>query len=212
MNGNRRKPVEEPEHVWQLFHHLRHWSVENLHHRRAADEVDDVLQGVPLDPFLRPGLGENPGPHPAGRLNHLASVVEHNGHVNDLVQEKQTATVGSRLSSHRQQRICWTCTTNIDHLVNVLQLGITVENHGNLHLRHDGDVDDMPRTLRTWRCTITGMSPSCPRTATVELHGSAVRTKPLSCTTRARHQNDDHNKDIEHRIKRLQLGNLCGLL
>ena len=122
MNGNRRKPVEEPEHVWQLFHHLRHWSVENLHHRRAADEVDDVLQGVPLDPFLRPGLGENPGPHPRGTLNHPASAVEHNGHVNDLVQEKRTATVGSRLSSHRQQRICWTCTLNIDHLVNVLQL------------------------------------------------------------------------------------------
>ena len=50
----------------QLVHRLRHRSIESLHQGRTADAVDDVLHGVPLDPFLRPGLGENPGPHPRG--------------------------------------------------------------------------------------------------------------------------------------------------
>ena len=159
------------------------------------------------------GSARTLGRTPAGRLNHPASVVEHNGHVNDLVQEKRTATVGSRLSSHRQQRICWTCTTNIDHLVNVLQLenlsGKPWEsaspprqrcrrhaaNTAHLALHNNGHV-----TILSKNCNC-----GTPRAA---LSGP----KPLSCTTRARHQNDDHNKDIEHRIKRLQLGNLCGLL
>ena len=57
------------EDVWQLFHRLRHRSVENLHHGREADEVDDVLHGVPLDSFLRPGLCENPGPHPRSSVS-----------------------------------------------------------------------------------------------------------------------------------------------
>ena len=64
--GNGREPVEELEHVLQLFHRLRHRRVENLHHGRKADEIDNVLHGVPLNPFLRPGLCENPGPHPCG--------------------------------------------------------------------------------------------------------------------------------------------------
>ena len=59
--GIRHERVEETEDVWQLFHRLRHRSVENLHRMRAADEVDDVLHGVPLDPLLRPRPGENPG-------------------------------------------------------------------------------------------------------------------------------------------------------
>ena len=83
-----------------------------------------------------------------------------------------------------------------------------MENHGNLHLRHDRDVDDMPRTLRTWRCTRTGMStwsknctpnlslhangvsPPGPRTATVELHGQhCLDHNPCLAQQRARHQN-----------------------
>ena len=55
------------EDVWQLFHRLRHRSIKNLYHGRTADKVDKVLHGVPLDPFLPPRLGENPGPHPRGK-------------------------------------------------------------------------------------------------------------------------------------------------
>ena len=40
------------------------------------------------------------------------------------------------------QRACNdTCTTDVDHLVNVLQLE-KLNDHGNLPVRHDRDVDD----------------------------------------------------------------------
>ena len=43
--GNGREPVEELEHVLQLFHRLRHRIVEKRHHR---DCVDDLFHGAPL--------------------------------------------------------------------------------------------------------------------------------------------------------------------
>ena len=56
-------------------HRLRHRSVENLHHGRKADEIDKVLHGVPLNPFLRPRLCENPGPHPCASRHLIEAVV-----------------------------------------------------------------------------------------------------------------------------------------
>ena len=58
--------VEETHDVRQLFNHLRHRCIENLHYGSDTHEVSDVLHYVPLDPLLRPGLGENSGPHPRG--------------------------------------------------------------------------------------------------------------------------------------------------
>ena len=60
---NRQKRVEELEHVWQLFHHLRRRIVES----RQRGEVDDLLNGAPLYPFLRSGHGKKQvRPRPAG--------------------------------------------------------------------------------------------------------------------------------------------------
>ena len=67
---------------------------------------------------------------------------------------------------------------------------ISVENHGNLHLRHDRDVDDMPRRLRTWRCTITGMS----------TWSKNCTQKPVVARQRACH----------HLVQELQLWNSTG--
>ena len=42
-------------------------------------------------------------------------------------------------------RTCWTCTTNVDHLINVLHAAGESQwqkDHGNPHLRHDRGVDD----------------------------------------------------------------------
>ena len=52
--GIRHERVEETEDVWQLFHRLRHKSIEDLHHGSKADEVENVLHGVPLDLLLWP--------------------------------------------------------------------------------------------------------------------------------------------------------------
>ena len=53
------------------------------------------------------------------------------GHVNDLVQSSTTAIVGARLSSPRLPPCLCTAT------------GESLEDQGNLHLRHDRDVDDL---------------------------------------------------------------------
>ena len=66
--GIRHERVEETEDVWQLFHRLRHRSIEDLHHGSKADEVDNVLQGVPLDPLLRSHLDERWRPAPRRAL------------------------------------------------------------------------------------------------------------------------------------------------
>ena len=52
--GIRHERVEETEDVWQLFHRLRHKSIEDLHHGGKTHKVDDVLHGVPLDPPVWP--------------------------------------------------------------------------------------------------------------------------------------------------------------
>ena len=56
----RRERVEEAYDVRQLFHHLRHRCIENLHHGSKAHEVDNVLHGVPLDSLLRPRVRDRP--------------------------------------------------------------------------------------------------------------------------------------------------------
>ena len=66
--GIKHERVEETEDVWQLFHRLRHRSIEDLHHGSKADEVDNVLQGVPLDPLLRSHLDERWPPAPRRAL------------------------------------------------------------------------------------------------------------------------------------------------
>ena len=50
----------------------------------------------------------------------------------------------------RLRTTCWTCTTNVDHLINVLQLENLCgkRDHGNLCLRHDRD-DDEQHCLHT---------------------------------------------------------------
>ena len=57
------------------------------------------------------------------------------------VSSINVATVGTRPTSPRLHPNCWSCTTNIDHFLNVLQLE-KLNDHGNLPLRHDRDVDD----------------------------------------------------------------------
>ena len=54
---------------------------------------------------------------------------------------------------------CWTCTTNVDHLINVLQME-NLKDHGNPHLRHDRVVDDNVQfdTVRTCLCNRTAIS------------------------------------------------------
>ena len=96
------------------------------------------------------------------------------------------ATVESRLSSHRQHT--WNLldlpNSDVDHLFNGLQLEnlyvfLSSENHRRLHLRHDGDVDDLDtRGLCMWRCTTTGMSRTGPRATPEKLDG---RLHSLHC-------------------------------
>ena len=65
--GIRHERVKETEDVWQLFHRLRHRTIEDLHHKQAADKVDKMLHGVPLDPLLWPRrLCQAGRPPPAG--------------------------------------------------------------------------------------------------------------------------------------------------
>ena len=61
--GNRQKRVEKAHDIRQLFHHLRHKCINNLHHGSTAHEVDNVLHGVPLDTLLRPRVRDRPRPH-----------------------------------------------------------------------------------------------------------------------------------------------------
>ena len=53
------------EEIHQLFHHLRHRSVEDLHARRV---LDPLLHGVPQDPHLRQHLQQRCWPHPGGEV------------------------------------------------------------------------------------------------------------------------------------------------
>ena len=57
------------------------------------------------------------------------------------VSSINVATVGTQPTSPRLHPNCWSCTTNIDHPVNVLQLE-KLNDYGNLPMRHDRDVVD----------------------------------------------------------------------
>ena len=79
------------------------------------------------------------------RTSTTASVVAHNGHATTGPEfnELQLWELGCLLHD-KTQRICWTCTTNINHLVSVLQL----ENLDGL----------LNRTMGICLCAMTGMS------------------------------------------------------
>ena len=73
--------------------------------------------------------------------------------------------MGSRLSPHRlHPKLAGRAQQRHRHLVNELQLEnhlgiLNSQDQGKLPVRHNRDVDDLDdRELRTWRCTITGMS------------------------------------------------------
>ena len=89
-----------------------------------------------------------------------AFVVEHNGHVNDLVQERirrvQLWDLGC-LHTDRTRGICWTCPTVTSTTFSMdcnwrIYVFLNSQDHRNLHLRHDRNVDDLDtRGLCTWR-------------------------------------------------------------
>ena len=93
--------------------------------------------------------------------NHQTNVVAHNGRVNDLVQAqvRQAATVGARLSPPRL------LSRNVDHLISVLQLKKLHEDQGNLHLRHDWDVNDLGEQRFSQRAGTVGERLSHPQPA-----------------------------------------------
>ena len=65
------------------------------------------------------------------------------------VSSINVATVGTRPTSPHLHPNCWSCTTIIDHRINVLQLK-KLNDNGNLPVRHDRDVDDDDE-LQLWR-------------------------------------------------------------
>ena len=144
---------------WNV-HWLRRWnesgalplSQPSLHDHRDERTVDELHQ-----------RGHRPlcqstataGPSQFSALWHPASVVAHNGH----------ATTVSMLNGLQLWELdclltdC--CTTDIEHLVNELQLE-------NLNGFLTEMSTTLTRRLRTWRCTITGMSRTGPRAAPEE--------------------------------------------
>ena len=80
-----------------------------------------------------------------------AYVVEHNGHVNDLVQERIHACncgVSAVFTQTAHVESAGSPNSDVDHLFNELQLKnhyvfLNSQDHRRLHLRHDGDVDDL---------------------------------------------------------------------
>ena len=74
---------------------------------------------------------------------------------NNSVHAQRAATVGARLSPHRLH-------PKLLDLHNRHRtpesLWCSEQDQGKLPLRHDRDVTTLTRRLRTWRCTITGMS------------------------------------------------------
>ena len=71
----------------------------------------------------------------------IPSTCQSNDRHVSYVSSINIATVGTRPNSPRLHPNCWSSTTNIDHPVNVLQLE-KLNDHGNLPMRHDRDVDE----------------------------------------------------------------------
>ena len=111
-------------------------------------------------------------------VDELRHVIDHRHlslHKTGMQQPVQSSTScnsgSSAVSSTSALENCWTCTTNVDHLVNVLQLenlcGKT--DHGNLHLRHDRGFNDVNQRIQ--------------RAATVGSRLSSHRQQRRICTT-----------------------------
>ena len=113
-----------------------------------------------------------------------ASVVAHNGQVNDLVQRIQRdANVGARLSPPRvHSRTAGPTQKNVDHLINLLQLE-----------KRDGN-----RTKGICICATTGMSTTGSKHENDKLHCGSR----LSPTTA--HDQLDLHKNIDHLVNVLQ--------
>ena len=63
-SGSGMSASKELQDIRKLFHHLRRRIVESQQRR---DRIDNLLQGTPLCPLLRPGQGRKPvRPRPAG--------------------------------------------------------------------------------------------------------------------------------------------------
>ena len=84
-------------------------------------------------------------------VDELRHIIDHphlSLHTTGMQQPVQSSTrcnCGSSAVSSTSALENWTCTTDIEHLVNVPQLGNLYgkTDHGNLDLRHDRGVDDI---------------------------------------------------------------------
>ena len=122
------------------------------------------------------------GPSQFSALRHPHLSLNTTGMSTTLSKEERDATVGSRLSPTPAHELR-TC----NERRSPCQCTATGESHGNLHLRHDRGVDDMPGKLRTWRCTITGMSTwskNCPRSTCRCTPTGMSTTVSENCTCR----------------------------
>ena len=124
-------------------------------------------------------------------VDELRHVIDHTG-MQQPVQNSTRCNCGSSaVSSTSAVENCRTCTTNVDHLINVLQK----ESHcGN-------------RTKGICICATTGMTTTVSKHEYDELH---CKISTVFTQTATKNLLDLQNRDIEHLINGLQLGHLSG--
>ena len=118
------------------------------------------------------------GPAQFSSLLDQSSCPLHNdGHGNNSPCSQRNCG-SSAVSSTNAPRNCTTCKPNIDHLVSVLQLKnlyvfLNRRTIGYLHLRHDGDVDDLETRNVHHVAQSRACQRTCPRTAPEETRRSS---------------------------------------